>query len=237
MRDDPFSIKGSNDGLLLSIDTSESWQTVTRALADKLDARKQAFAGAIFKVELWERTVAKSELRTLRAILERRGVTLSLVRSASESSLEAAKALDLPTELSKRRQARRRRAKSSPKTVLRKMALGNSEEAGSPGIMFRRTLRSGRTIHSDGHAIVFGDVNPGAEVSAVGDIVVWGSLRGVAHAGSAGDETAVVCALEMRPSQLKIAGLTLSQDSAKHQQRRPAIARIHDQKIIVKAGD
>jgi septum site-determining protein MinC len=53
---------------------------------------------------------------------------------------------------------------------------------------------------------VIGDVNPGAEIVAGGDIVIWGHLRGVVHAGAEGDENAVVCALDLSPTQLRIAG-------------------------------
>jgi len=55
-----------------------------------------------------------------------------------------------------------------------------------------------------------GDVNPGAEVSAGGNIIVWGRLRGNIHAGMDGNESAVVCALELMPTQLRIADMVIS---------------------------
>jgi septum site-determining protein MinC len=54
--------------------------------------------------------------------------------------------------------------------------------------------------------VVIGDINPGAEIIAKGDIIVWGRLRGVVHAGADGDESAMVCALDLSPTQLRIAG-------------------------------
>jgi septum site-determining protein MinC len=72
--------------------------------------------------------------------------------------------------------------------------------------LIKRTLRNGRTIHSDGHVIVLGDVNAGAMIIAAGDVIVWGKLRGTVHAGARGDESAVVCALYLAPTQLRIAG-------------------------------
>ena len=50
-----------------------------------------------------------------------------------------------------------------------------------------------------------GDVNPGARVSASGDVMVWGRLRGIAHAGQDGDREARIIALQLRPLQLRIA--------------------------------
>jgi septum site-determining protein MinC len=68
----------------------------------------------------------------------------------------------------------------------------------------RRTFRSGMSLHHPGHLTVLGDVNPGAEVTAAGDIVVFGSVRGVVHAGAAGDSAAIIAALSLTPTQLRI---------------------------------
>lgn len=67
-----------------------------------------------------------------------------------------------------------------------------------------RTLRSGASVRYDGDLYVFGDVNPGAQVVATGNIVVLGALKGVAHAGAAGDEDAFILAFDLRPTQLRI---------------------------------
>ena len=50
-----------------------------------------------------------------------------------------------------------------------------------------------------------GDVNPGAEIIAAGDVIVFGALRGVAHAGAEGDASARIWALSIEPSQIRIA--------------------------------
>lgn len=67
------------------------------------------------------------------------------------------------------------------------------------------TLRGGQALHNIGNIVIVGDVNPGAELVASGDIVVFGSLRGVAHAGAQGDVAARVHALDLAPTQLRIA--------------------------------
>lgn len=75
-----------------------------------------------------------------------------------------------------------------------------------PAVMFlRQTLRSGQTVSHKGHLVIVGDVNPGAEVVADGDITIWGALRGVAHAGVNGNVDAQIRALKLRPMQLRIA--------------------------------
>ncbi len=75
-----------------------------------------------------------------------------------------------------------------------------------PATLYHRgTLRGGQALAQIGNIVVVGDVNPGAELVASGDIVVFGSLRGTAHAGAQGDPKARVIALELAPTQLRIA--------------------------------
>ena len=64
-------------------------------------------------------------------------------------------------------------------------------------------VRSGVILDHEGHVIVFGDVNPGAEVRATGNIIVLGRLRGTAHAGI-GQDTGFILALRLEPQQLRI---------------------------------
>jgi len=82
--------------------------------------------------------------------------------------------------------------------------------------------------------VIFGDVNPGAEVIATGSIVVWGRLRGLVHAGAHGDESAVVCALELVPTQLRIAG-AIAVPSKKGRKVQPEIARLVNGQIEAQA--
>jgi septum site-determining protein MinC len=68
-------------------------------------------------------------------------------------------------------------------------------------------VRSGQTLHHEGNLLFLGDVNPGGTITCTGNIYIMGSLRGMAHAGVDGDETAIIAASHMRPTQLRIAGL------------------------------
>jgi septum site-determining protein MinC len=67
-----------------------------------------------------------------------------------------------------------------------------------------RTMRSGAAVRFDGDVVAFGDVNPGAEIVATGNILVLGALKGVAHAGAAGDDGAFILGFDLRPTQLRI---------------------------------
>ncbi|HEX3464493.1 MAG TPA: septum site-determining protein MinC [Candidatus Elarobacter sp.] len=96
----------------------------------------------------------------------------------------------------------------------------------------RGTLRGGQALHNLGNLVVIGDVNPGAELVASGDIVVFGALRGVAHAGAQGDRAARVIALELAPTQLRIATLIATSDAGT-KPRGPEHASIADERIVV----
>lgn len=77
------------------------------------------------------------------------------------------------------------------------------EEAMPGPRLFIGPVRSGVILDHQGHLIVFGDVNPGAEVRATGNIVVLGRLRGTAHAGI-GQDVGFILALRLEPQQLRV---------------------------------
>ncbi|HAS74764.1 MAG TPA: septum site-determining protein MinC [Clostridiales bacterium UBA8960] len=66
------------------------------------------------------------------------------------------------------------------------------------------TMRSGKSVHFPGHVVVIGDVNPGAEIVAEGNIIVMGRVFGFIHAGSAGNDKSVVIASLLKPTQIRI---------------------------------
>ncbi|HBN97146.1 MAG TPA: septum site-determining protein MinC, partial [Firmicutes bacterium] len=96
----------------------------------------------------------------------------------------------------------------------------------------RRTIRSGQRLHYDGNVVVMGDVNPGAEIVCTGDILVLGSLRGVAHAGVEGKVDATVFAFRLEPTQLRIAHvISRAPDEKLPQPSGPEIARVVENSI------
>jgi len=76
-----------------------------------------------------------------------------------------------------------------------------------PTLYIHRTLRSGQSISSEGNIVIIGDVNPGAEVVAKGDITVWGILGGIAHAGSDGNTYSRIRALKLNAIQIRIGNI------------------------------
>ncbi len=102
-------------------------------------------------------------------------------------------------------------------------------------VLIKRTVRSGQKIKYPTNIFIIGDVNPGAEVIAGGDVVVLGSLRGVVHAGATGSQDAEVIALKLNPVQLRIANIITRppDESSSKNLARLERAYIKNSRIIV----
>lgn len=108
----------------------------------------------------------------------------------------------------------------------------------SEPLYLQMTVRSGVEIRHSGTVVVLGDLNPGGTVLADGDILVWGRLRGVAHAGAAGNSKCLIMALQMEPTQLRIADFVARAPTTMPAQFYPEIAYVTPEGIrITKAAD
>ncbi len=103
-------------------------------------------------------------------------------------------------------------------------------------ILIKKTIRSGQKIKYPTNIVLIGDVNPGAEVIAAGDIIVLGRLKGVVHAGARGMVDAQVIALNLKPTQIRIASyISRSPEGTKKgkENMRPERAYVKSSKIVV----
>jgi len=97
-----------------------------------------------------------------------------------------------------------------------------------------RSLRSGQKVEHSGDILILGDVNKDAEVIAVGNIIIMGTLRGIAIAGALGDEDAVVVALKMEPQQIRIGKkIAISEESERVSPGYPEVAKVEDGMIVL----
>lgn len=229
---DSIVIKGIKQGVLVQLSDDPDWPTLLADLASQIDQRGSFFRGAQWVVDINERSIGQSAIRELQEILATREVEMLALLTRSEETLNAARRLNLVTDLNEIPTSNHH--KQVPVEVEEEgyvLPPMDSEEYGTGGVLIKRTLRSGRTVRSGGHVVVIGDVNSGAEIIAVGDIVVWGKVRGVVHAGADGDENAVVCALDLAPTQLRIASLITVPPQDKRRKPSPEMARINNGQI------
>ncbi|SHJ52625.1 septum site-determining protein MinC [Tepidibacter formicigenes] len=103
-----------------------------------------------------------------------------------------------------------------------------------PTKFVKSTIRSGTKIEFKGNVVIIGDINPGGQVIAYGNIVIMGSLRGVVHAGANGNRNAFVAAYNLDPMQLRIADIiAIAPEENFKKPNYPEIAFIKDDYIII----
>jgi septum site-determining protein MinC len=209
-----FQIKGINDGLLVTLGEGE-WSILREHLLQNITDRSAFFQGARLALDVGNHVLKAAELGALRDKLGDFGITLTAVISSSPTTEKTALVLGIATQI----QASKRTA------VLSKPVEDTTPIQGESAVFVQKTLRSGASIKNSGSVVVLGDVNPGAEIIAGGNVIIWGRMRGTAQAGSEGDEKAVVCALDLAPMNLRIAGITLDWKSAKSKSG-PAVASL-----------
>jgi septum site-determining protein MinC len=210
----PLQIKGIREGLLVTLNDG-TWPEQQTALFNSIDNQPAFFNGARLVLDVGGQVLHVAELNALRDLLSERGISLWAVLSDSQVTEQTAQNLGLATRLSK---ARPPEVKPVPEP---------EEKPENAALWIKQTLRSGQKITYTGNVVVMGDVNPGAEILASGSVIVWGRLRGVVHAGAEGDDKAVVCALELSPQQLRIAG-EIAISPARKGKSQPEIARLKD---------
>ncbi|MBI5840778.1 MAG: septum site-determining protein MinC [Chloroflexi bacterium] len=184
-------IKGLRDGLLATL-SDAAWEEQRIALLSQIDERPAFFQGARLAMDVGAQILKVNDLVELRDQLSERNVALWAVVSESPTTEKTAQLLGLATRISKPR----------PEEGRQFSVTDLGEET---ALFLNKTLRSGTRIEFPGHVVVLGDVNPGAEIVAEGNVIVWGRVRGMIHAGSKGDRGAVICALDLSATQLRIA--------------------------------
>jgi len=89
-----------------------------------------------------------------------------------------------------------------------------------PAEMYVGNIRSGQTLKFKGSATIIGNVNPGGEVIAVGNVVVLGSLKGMVTAGAMGNTKCFVVSTNLDPMQVRIGNvIARSPDQPKKKSR------------------
>jgi septum site-determining protein MinC len=210
-----IQIKGIRDGLLITL-SGAAWADLVKAFLENIENRLTFFQGGRVVLDVGSQELRVAELSTLRDNLSERGISLWGILSESTITERTAQNLGLATRISKPRI-------SDPPEVPQQIPEDSAKWVKGP-------LRSGVRIEYNGNVTVMGDVNSGAEIAASGSIIIWGRLRGVVHAGVKGDEDAIVCALELSPTQLRIAG-AIAVSPKKQSKSLPEVARLKNGKL------
>lgn len=210
-------IKGIREGLLITV-RAEEWSLARSALFEHIKSRLDFLRGGKLIIDVGNHVLRAAELGQLRDALSEDGLTLWAVLSNSPVTEQTAQTLGLATRINR---PQTERSAHPFETAL----------TGEEAVLVRRTLRSGYSLQHSGHVVLIGDANPGSEIVAGGDVIVWGHLRGMVHAGAGGNEDAVVCALDLSPTQLRIAQ-SIAITPKRRGRPQPETARLIDGQVV-----
>jgi septum site-determining protein MinC len=234
-----ITIEGRNQNCIVCIDSQVDFVDIIEQLSSLFLENKEFFNGSSLVIDLKERRLKEKECRDLVHLFhEFFKVKISSVICHNPLTKNALQQLGITiaddelrnkTETTKpKRRDTSIFSKSRAHGSSIKSMLLNSK-------LIYATLRSGQIMESKGSLIIVGDVNPGAEVRAEDDIIVLGSLRGMAHAGVSGNVKARIIALHLCPTLLKIgdciAGAPPDMETKKS--FKPEVAFIENKKIII----
>ncbi len=207
-----ITLRSSGDGLTITL-SDGPWSKLLAELALELERPRavELFRGQRVRIETGERALTPVQVEELAWLLELHDMKFEWGSNGTQAHLPGLE-----------------QAYHPPLSHFANVAVW--EEAA----LCPRTLRGGQTIHYAGHVVVMGDVNPGAEIVAAGDVMVWGRLRGVVHASASGDDEAIVCALRLAPTQLRIGKyIARAPDEHREPERGPELARVRDGRILI----
>ena len=209
-------LRGYKDGLHLIIKPKVSLTEVETAIQELINGMNQPLAGTSVHIDMSTSPLTSSDLKELETYLtEKYDLIVSGVNifdDNEESPIIAAPAVH---------------------SIPQGLPADNQQDFGQAQVV-RQTIRSGQTTSClSGSVIIYGDVNPGGEVVASGDIVVLGTLRGNAHAGANGRLSSVIIAMELVPLQLQIGSYMNRPPLGQKPRGYPEIARVGAEDIII----
>ena len=231
-------LKGFRDSLRLIIAPHASIEQVEFAIKKRMANLGYSLAGTAMNVDIRNETLSDDEMSRVKMLLhETYGLEVERILDGLDRETEPAgnethePVVDWANGSTRKRKIRGAPTIHREENVINGNFLPKIEEVR----YIRHTLRSGQVERFlEGNIIVLGDVNPGAEVIATGDIIVLGVLRGVAHAGALGDTSSVIIALNLVPTQLRIGHfITRAPSGRQGISQKAEIARVSEKAIIV----
>lgn len=172
--------KGTADGIVVLLDNIADFEEVLENFKEKLSETKQFFRGSRINIRFKGRTLDEEQQEQLMSVL------------TNQEAVDVAFVHQFEGE---------EKAKEAWSWV-------RQQQEGIEGSMTHfhyGIVRSGTHIHYEGNVVVIGDVNPGGLVSAGGNIIILGALKGRVRAGLNNElNNPFIVSLIMTPIQIGI---------------------------------
>lgn len=181
----PVIIKGFQNGINIILNDSCAFGEIKKCIADKFNESAKFFGNARMAVSFEGKKLSDEEENELLDII------------TENCDIEICCVMEKDAEKND--------------VYLRAMNQFVESSDQNDGQFYKGNLKSGQTLETDYSIIILGDVNPGATVISTGNIVILGTLYGMAYAGGSGEGNNFVAALDMRPTQIKIGDIIAKQ--------------------------
>lgn len=213
-----ITVKLYKEGMVVFFEEDMKFEELKEMVAEKFESSKNFFKGAIPKVGFSGASLSNEESDTLIKMI-------SKILKTEAELWENAGGFSETTE------EKVKKAQTVDEVLSQAIDIESDDEHTK---FYKKTLRSGQLLKSEGNIVIIGDVNPGAEVVAKGNIFVMGSVKGIVHAGCDGNREAVVVALNLVPTQLRIADIiTRAPDENVKANYIPEVAYIRENRIFI----
>ncbi|MEQ2868809.1 MAG: septum site-determining protein MinC [Selenomonas noxia] len=215
MSEEKIKIKGENDGLMLEFPPDLSFLEIVEELSRKLDSGSGFFLrGTLVRVP--RNRFSKEEFAELQELFRTHGLICRL-----EKPVPMRSASPVPPS-----------PKPAAASVSPQEAMQDASEL-QRMLVIDKTLRGGQAVETEGSVIVFGNVNPGAQITAGGSVDIRGTCRGLVHAGAAGDSTAFIIADHLMPTQIRIANYVARSPDEPEDFGKAERAYVKDGQIVI----
>ena len=248
MADKTVMIKGNSSGLTVNLDESADFAAIKEAAAKKFHDSAKFLGTASMAVEFTGRPLSEEETAEMLDVISQNcdinvvyisdNTKKELFKNAmakAEGAEEGSPAIDDASNVSGEVKADNEdrpgvscdavinASDDEPYRLANEQLAVVTKGAGAdkePAEMYVGNIRSGQTLKFKGSATIIGNVNPGGEVIAVGNVVVLGSLKGMVTAGAMGDTKCFVVSTNLDPMQVRIGNvIARSPDQPKKKSR------------------
>ena len=197
------SINLKTDEVIIKIEDNATQDEIISELTKKLKELKKMYKDEKTPIRVTGKILKNKEIEEIREIIKKQ--------------IDVEIKFDTPTTLG-----------------LHSITRSYKKDVGTSETTFHKgSLRSGQKIEVEGSIVIIGDVNSGAEVIAADNIIVIGTLRGLAHAGAKGNKEAIIAASTLDVVQLRISNIVMEIDREEENVYEHAYIYVDDDKIVI----
>lgn len=197
------SINLRKNEILIKINDNASQEEIVKELLLKIAELKKLYQDEKTPIRVTGKILKNSELEEIKDIIK--------------NEIDVEVSFDTPTTLG-----------------LHSITRSYKKDVGTSETTFHKgSLRSGQRIEVEGSIVIIGDVNSGAEVIAGDNVIVIGTLRGLAHAGAKGNKEAIIAVSTLDAVQLRISNIVREIDRDEEEIREHAYIYVENDKIEI----